>query len=63
MKESCPDIIVGAGTVTTREHIDAAIAAGGQFIVTPGFDPELVTYAIFWLNGFILGPPYGCLPM
>lgn len=45
MKESCPDIIVGAGTVTTREHIDAAIAAGGQFIVTPGFDPELVTYA------------------
>ena len=45
MKESCPDIIVGAGTVTTREHIDAAIAAGGQFIVTPGFDHELVTYA------------------
>ena len=45
LKESCPDMIVGAGTVTTREHIDAAIAAGGQFIVTPGFDPELVTYA------------------
>ncbi len=45
MKEACPDMIVGAGTVTAKEHIDATIAAGGQFIVTPGFDPELVAYA------------------
>ncbi len=45
MKEACPEMIVGAGTVTTREHIDATIAAGGQFTVTPGFDPDLVAYA------------------
>ena len=45
MKEACPEMIVGAGTVTATEHIDATIAAGGQFIVTPGFDPELVAYA------------------
>lgn len=45
MKEAVPDMIVGAGTVTMKEQIDAAIAAGGQFIVTPGFDPELVAYA------------------
>ena len=45
MREACPEMIVGAGTVTAREHIDATIAAGGQFIVTPGFDPELVAYA------------------
>lgn len=45
MKETCPEMIVGAGTVTAREQIDATIAAGGQFIVTPGFDPELVAYA------------------
>ncbi len=38
-------MIVGAGTVTATEHIDATLAAGGQFIVTPGFDPELVAYA------------------
>ena len=44
MKEACPDMIVGAGTVTAREQIDATIAAGGQFIVTPGFDPEIVAY-------------------
>lgn len=45
MKAACPEIIVGAGTVTEVSQIDATIAAGGQFIVTPGFDPELVAYA------------------
>ena len=45
MKEACPQMIVGAGTVTNTEQIDAALEAGGQFIVTPGFDPELVEYA------------------
>ena len=45
MKEAQPDMIVGAGTVTTTAQIDSALAAGAQFIVTPGFDPELVAYA------------------
>ena len=44
MREACPDMIVGAGTVLTTEHVDRALAAGAQFIVTPGFDPELVAY-------------------
>ena len=45
MKESRPDMLVGAGTVTNTAQIDAVIAVGGDFIVTPGFDPELVAYA------------------
>ena len=45
MKEANPDMLVGAGTVTNIKQIDAVIAAGGEFIVTPGFDPELVAYA------------------
>ena len=45
MKEACPDMIVGAGTVLTTAQIDEAIAAGAQFIVTPGMDPELVKYS------------------
>ena len=45
MKEACPEMIVGAGTVLTTEQIDKAIAAGAEFVVTPGFDPELVAYA------------------
>ena len=46
MKKACPEMIVGAGTVTTTEQIDAAKAAGAQFIVTPGFDAELVEYSL-----------------
>ena len=45
MKEANPDMIVGAGTVTKTDQIDKVIEAGGQFIVSPGFDPELVQYA------------------
>ena len=44
MKEACPEMLVGAGTVLTKEHVDKALAAGAEFIVTPGFDPELVAY-------------------
>ena len=39
-----PDMTVGAGTVVTKEQADAAIAAGAKFIVSPGFQPELVAY-------------------
>ena len=45
MKETCPEMLVGAGTVTTTEQIDKVIAGGGDFIVSPGLDPELVAYA------------------
>ncbi len=44
MKAACPDMLLGAGTVLTTEQIDKAIAAGAEFIVTPGFDSELVSY-------------------
>ncbi len=45
MKEACPEMLAGAGTVTNTDQIDAVIAVGGDFIVSPGFDPELVEYA------------------
>ena len=41
MKETCPDVIVGAGTVLTVAQIDEALAAGAQFIVSPGFNSKL----------------------
>ena len=44
MKEAHPEMLVGAGTVMTTEHVDKALAAGAEFIVTPGFDGELVQY-------------------
>ena len=44
MRETCPEMLVGAGTVLTTEQVDKAQAAGAQFVVSPGFDPELVAY-------------------
>lgn len=44
MREAWPDMLVGAGTVLTTEQVDRAMAAGAQFVVSPGFDPELVAY-------------------
>ena len=44
MVEAHPEMIVGAGTVMTKEHVDQTIAAGGKFIVTPGLDEEIVRY-------------------
>ncbi len=46
MREACPEMLVGAGTVLTLEQVDKAIDAGAQFIVTPGFDPEIVAYCV-----------------
>lgn len=37
-----PEILVGAGTVTTGEHAVAAAAAGAQFLVTPGTTARLL---------------------
>lgn len=41
-----PEMVVGAGTVTSRERLDRALAAGSQFIVTPGFNPDTVRYGL-----------------
>ena len=41
-----PGILLGAGTVLTTEQVDKAIAAGAKFIVSPGFNPKLVSYCI-----------------
>ena len=44
MKKARPDLIVGAGTVLTKEQVDSAIDAGAEFIVAPGLNPEVVKY-------------------
>lgn len=41
-----PDVLVGAGTVLTKEQVDRALDAGAKFIVSPGFNPEIVKYGI-----------------
>ena len=46
MAKKFPDMLVGAGTVLTTSQVDRAVAAGAKFIVSPGFDPEIVQYCI-----------------
>ena len=46
MATEYPDMFVGAGTVLTIEQVDRAVAAGAKFIVSPGFDPEIVDYCL-----------------
>lgn len=44
--EACPEVVVGAGTVLTTKQVDEAVAAGAQFIVSPGFNPKVVDYCL-----------------
>ena len=46
MSEAYPDMLVGAGTVLTVKQVDEAVEAGAKFIVSPGFDPEVVDYCL-----------------
>ncbi|WP_434340301.1 bifunctional 4-hydroxy-2-oxoglutarate aldolase/2-dehydro-3-deoxy-phosphogluconate aldolase [Motilimonas cestriensis] len=44
MREAFPDMLIGAGTVLNSATVDAAIDAGVDFIVSPGFNPTTVKY-------------------
>lgn len=46
MTAEYPDMFVGAGTALTIDQVDRAVAAGAKFIVSPGFDPEIVDYCL-----------------
>src|SRR3984957_7854013 len=39
------DVLIGAGTVLDAETAERCVSAGAEFIVSPGFDLETVTYA------------------
>lgn len=44
--QEVPEMLVGAGTVLTKDQVDRAHNAGSKFIVSPGFNPEIVKYAL-----------------
>ena len=46
LRRNYPEIIVGAGTVTNTDQAASAIDAGAAFLVSPGFDDEVVTYSL-----------------
>jgi Entner-Doudoroff aldolase len=46
LTKELPELLVGAGTVLTKEQVDSAVAAGAKFIVAPGFSARVVDYCI-----------------
>ena len=42
MKRAEPDMIIGMGTIRTPEQVADAMAAGADFLVSPGLSPQLV---------------------
>ncbi len=46
MSREFPNMLVGAGTVLTKEQADRAMNAGAKFIVSPGLNPKIVQYCI-----------------
>ena len=46
VSQEIPEMLVGAGTVLTLAQAKAVAAAGAQFIVSPGFDEEMVRWCV-----------------
>ena len=46
VSETCKEMLVGAGTVITLDQCKDCVRAGAEFIVSPGFDPEVVAWCL-----------------
>jgi 2-dehydro-3-deoxyphosphogluconate aldolase/(4S)-4-hydroxy-2-oxoglutarate aldolase len=46
LSKHLPEMLIGAGTVTTIEHVKKAINSGAKFMVAPGFNPKVVDYCL-----------------
>ena len=44
--ENCPEMLVGAGTILNLEQCKLAVSMGAKFIVSPGFDAEVVSWCV-----------------
>ncbi len=55
--QNCPDMLVGAGTILDLEQCRLAVEMGARFIVSPGFNAEVVSWCIE--NGVAVTP--GCV--
>ncbi len=55
--QECPDMLVGAGTVLNLDQCKLACKMGAKFIVSPGFDKDVVSYCLE--NGIATTP--GCV--
>ena len=42
IREAIPEMLIGVGTVLTRDHAAGAISAGVQFALAPCVDPDII---------------------
>jgi len=45
IRRSCPEVLVGAGTILEPSQVKAAVEAGAAFGVSPGLNPDVVRAA------------------
>jgi 2-dehydro-3-deoxyphosphogluconate aldolase/(4S)-4-hydroxy-2-oxoglutarate aldolase len=55
IRQGCPEVLVGAGTILDALQLRAAIEAGARFGVSPGMNPDVVRAAIHQQTLFIPG--------
>jgi 2-dehydro-3-deoxyphosphogluconate aldolase/(4S)-4-hydroxy-2-oxoglutarate aldolase len=46
IRAAYPELLLGAGTILDEDQLEAAVAAGADFVVSPGTNPELVESAL-----------------
>lgn len=46
IREACPNVIAGAGTILSVEQVKSAVDCGAMFIVSPGYDDKIVDYCL-----------------
>ncbi len=46
VSNQCPEVLVGAGTVINMEQCRLAVECGAKFIVSPGYDNEIVSWCV-----------------
>jgi len=46
IKSAFPDMTVGAGTVLSAQMADSAVSCGADFVVSPGFEEEVVDHCL-----------------
>ena len=44
--ENCPEMFVGAGTIITLDQCKQAVEMGAKFIVSPGFNRDVVAWCV-----------------
>ena len=55
--ESMPGLLLGVGTIKNQQQADDYLAAGADFLVSPGFVPEVAAYCV--ANDIFYAP--GCM--